>query len=223
MFIPQRIQTIGDFIGDNEYVADIGADHGLLELYLLAARQNVHIIAIENKSGPYKTLCKNLRGFENVRLSLSDGLESIDRKTYTYVLAGMGGTNIKNILSAYPRKARHASKIIIDAHRDIDLARKTIVSYNYVIEKEKIVFEQDKFYVISVFKKNSKRTLPKYSKDTLEIGYRLYKDPLWNDYKSHLINHNKLTIDKIKDNPKLKNKVLKLEELNERLEKYGKN
>ena len=33
----------------------------------------------------------------------------------------------------------------------------------------------------------------------------------------------KVFFDKIKDNPKLKNKVLKLEELNERLEKYGKN
>ena len=126
MVISKRIKTIGNFIEESDIVADIGADHGLLELYLIAKYENIHITAIENKKGPYDILDRSLRGFKNIRLSLSDGLTAVDRKTNTAILAWMGWLNIKKILEKNPSKVQQLQKIIIDAHRDQDIARKTI-------------------------------------------------------------------------------------------------
>lgn len=221
MNLSVRIKTIGDFVEPNEYVADIGADHGILELYLLAKYDNVRIVAIENKRGPYSILNNSLRAFKNIRLSFSDGFTAVDRKVKTVVIAGMGGLNIKNILDAYPDRVVKIKKFIIDAHRDIEIARRSIVNYGFKIVKEKIVFEENKFYVINVYEKSG--TKPQYSKDELDFGYKIYEDELWPKYKEFLIDKNNQTIAKIKDNEKMQDKVLKLQKINERLQKYGKN
>jgi len=221
MLIPSRIKTIGNFILDTDSVADIGADHGLLELYLVAKYPNIKILAIENKVGPYKILDKNLRGFKNVRLSLSDGFDNIGKSLNTVVLAGMGGLNIKKILLKHPDKVKKVKKIIIDAHRDIKIARSTLVNFKFQLDKEVIVYEQEKFYVISKFIKSRKKV--KYSDDELEIGYKLYEDKLWPKYRDYLILQNNKTIEKIKSNEKLQDRVLKLKQFNERLLNYGKN
>ena len=221
MVISERIQTLGNFICEGEKVADIGADHGLLELYVLGKRKNVFITAVENKKGPYAILDRTLRGLKNVQLSLSDGLDEIDETHNTVVIAGMGGLNIKKIIEANKEKISNINKFIIDAHRDIDVVRKTLIKYGYKIDKEKIVLEDEKFYVVNCFiKVNEKQT---YSKDEIEFGYELYKDELWPLYKKNLIKRNNETIAKISGNQNNQNKILKLKKLNERLEHYGKN
>ena len=98
MVIPSRIKTIGDFINNGDNVVDVGADHGLLELYLVAKHPNILVTAVENKIGPYKILENNLKGLKNVRLSLSDGITAVGRSTKTVVIAGMGGCEIIKIM-----------------------------------------------------------------------------------------------------------------------------
>ena len=220
MQISTRIKAIGDFIEAGEKVADVGADHGYLELYLLAKHSDIFITAIENKKGPYLILERNLKGFKKVKLSLSDGLASIDESITTLVLAGMGGLNIKKILDKRSEKLEFINKIVVDAHRDIDVARKTIVGYGYKISREKIVFEDNKFYVIIEFLKTMNSY--SYSEDEYEFGYRIYKNDLWPNYRDYLIERNNKTISKIEDNPKNQNKILKLKNINERLMNYGK-
>ena len=221
MFVSSRIKAIGDFIENGDIVVDVGADHGLLELYLIAIYKNVYITAVENKAGPFKILERGLKGVKNVKLSFSDGISAVDEKTKTVVLAGMGGINIKNILDAYPEKVVRLNKIIIDAHRDMDIARKTILDYGFDFAREKIIYEQGKFYIITEFLKADKEV--KYNEDDIQIGHKLYKDELWSLYKRYLTQENKKTIEKIKDVSTAQDKVLELKRMNERLAKYGKN
>ena len=221
MVVPQRIKTIGDFIESGDVVVDVGADHGLLEVYLIAKYPNITITAVENKIGPYKILERNLKAYKNVRLSLSDGLESVGKTTRTVVLAGMGGLNIKNILDVYPKKTKNLQKIIIDAHRDLNIARETILNYGFKINREKIVYEQDKFYVVTEFIKTE--TMVEQNPDLIDIGYKLYEDELWPKYKEYLLLQNNITIEKIKDIESMQDKVLSLKKMNERLQNYGKN
>ena len=221
MVVSQRIKTIGDFIKKGDVVVDVGADHGLLELYLIAKHEDIQITAVENKIGPYNILENNVKGLKNVELSLSDGIAAVNNKTKTVVIAGMGGLNIKNILDAHPEKVKGLQKIVIDAHRDIEIARRTIINYGFEISREKIVYEQDKFYIVSEFLKCEKA--PEYDDDILQIGYNLQDDELWPNYKKYLIEVNQKTIDKIKDLDSMQDKVLNLKKMNERLEKYGKN
>ena len=220
MNLSARIRAIGEFIEAGEHVADVGADHGYLELYLLAKHSDIFITAIENKKGPYSILDKNLKGLKNVRLSLSDGLAAVHEDTTTLVLAGMGGLNIKKILDKRSEKLISITKIIVDAHRDIDVVRKTIVGYGFRISKEKLVHEDDKFYVIIEFLRTDKNY--SYSIDEYEFGYRIYNNELWEEYRDYLIERNNKTIEKIEDNPKNQNKILKLKNINERLMNYGK-
>lgn len=219
MLIPLRIKAIGDLIESHDIVADIGADHGLLELYLVGKYEYVHITAIENKVGPFEILKTNLKGLDNIKLSLSDGLDEVSKDVDTLVLAGMGGINIRNIISRNEAKLKSIKKIVIDAHRDISLARKYIVSLGYEIKSEQIVYEKGKFYVVSEFIRNK---LVKYTDDELEFGYKLYNDKLWPKFRDYLIEKNNKTIEKIKDNKNFINKVSELTRLNERLLKYGK-
>jgi len=220
MNISARIKAIGEFIEAGERVADVGADHGYLELYLLAKHSDIFITAIENKKGPFTILDNNLRGFKNVKLSLSDGLAAVEEDTTTLVLAGMGGLNIKKILDKRSEKLENITKIIVDAHRDIDVVRRTLVDYGYKISKEKIIFEDNKFYVIIEFVKFDRRF--KYSEDEYDFGYRIYTNELWPKYRDHLIGVNNRTIEKIKDNKNSQNRILKLKNINERLMNYGK-
>lgn len=220
MVVSERIKTIGDFILDGDVVVDVGADHGLLELYLLAKYQNVSITAVENKIGPYKILENSLKGLKNVRLSLSDGISVVNKDTTTVVIAGMGGLNIKNILLAHPEKIKGLKKIIIDAHRDIVIARKTIISFGFRFSKEKIVFEQGKFYIVSEFIKDEKT--PEINDDFIQIGYNLQNDELWPKYRDYLIEINNKTIEKIKDLDNMQDKVLALKNKNGRIMNYGK-
>ena len=221
MVVSLRIKTIGDFIEKDDVVVDVGADHGLLELYLIAKHQNIKITAVENKIGPYKILENSLKGLKDVTLSYSDGIASINKDTKTVVIAGMGGLNIKNILNAHPEKLENVQKIVIDAHRDIEIARRTIINYGFKINNEKIVYEQDKFYIVSEFLKCEKA--PNYDEDVLQIGYHLQDEKLWPNYQKYLIEVNQKTIDKIKDLDSMKDKVLNLKKMNERLKMYGKN
>lgn len=221
MVVSLRIKTIGDFIEKDDVVVDVGADHGLLELYLIAKHQNIKITAVENKTGPYMILENNLKGLKDVTLSLSDGIASVNKDTKTVVIAGMGGLNIKNILNAHPEKLENVQKIVIDAHRDIEIARRTIINYGFEIKSEKIVYEQDKFYIVSEFLKCEKT--PNYDEDVLQIGYHLQDEKLWPNYQKYLIEVNQKTIDKIKDLDSMQDKVLNLKKMNERLKMYGKN
>lgn len=221
MFLPLRLRTIGDLVSPGEKVADIGADHGLLELYLLGKNQNNELVAIENKKGPYENLKKTIGAFKGVRLSMSDGLISVDRDVDCVIIAGMGGLNIKQIIDRRPDKLVKIKKVIIDAHRDKDEARKAVIKNGFKITKEIIVFEDDIFYVITSFEKT--KTPVKYSRDEIQFGYKIYEDKLWPNYKDFLIKKNEETIAKIKDQPNLQDKVLELKKTNERLENYGKN
>jgi len=221
MLISKRLKTIGDLISDNDIVVDVGADHGLLETYLISKNKNISITAVENKIGPYRILEENLKNYKNVHLSLSNGIECVDKHTKTVVIAGMGGLNIVSILSKFPEKTKYLNKIIIDAHRDISIVRRSIISYGFNISKEIIVQENKKFYVVIEFVKAVQKE--EYSDDTLDFGYKLYKDKLWIKYKDYLIKQNNKTIEKIQDLESMQDKILYLKKLNERLENYGKN
>ena len=220
MFISSRIRTIGEFVNANDSVADVGADHGLLEIYLLARHRDIKILAIENKKGPYKILENNLIAYKNITLSLSDGLTKIGKNIDTVIIAGMGGLNIKQILDESKEKLPQIKKIIIDAHRDIALARRIIVKYGYKIQSEKIVYEDGKYYVIICFINNGK--VKRYSRDELDFGYKLYEDKLWPEFSNYLVKKNQNIIYKIQDKRGTQDKVLKLKKINERIRNYGK-
>lgn len=182
MKLSQRLLAIASFINKGSVVADIGADHGLLAIYLVENKIAKKVFAVENKKGPYSQLKKNTERYPNIICSLSDGLDDLPNDVDTVVIAGMGGILISDILKKNINKLKNVQYLILDAHRDLVKVRQTVQKLGYEFIKEKLVFE-NVFYNVMSLKKGSKRL----NESDLEFGYQINKDPLFKQYKEHLL------------------------------------
>ena len=151
-----RLNSILNFIDQQDRVADIGTDHG----YLLDACINKGITfgqGIENKKGPYDrallTLNKHVLNGK-IKLSLSDGLDDLDSSIDTVVIAGMGGELISQIIEANKEKAKKIKKLILEPNIRIYELRNYLSENSFEIINEDIVEENGKFYEIIVVKYN---------------------------------------------------------------------
>lgn len=167
--ISNRLKKVAEQIDKNASVFDVGADHGLLEKYLLDNDITKNIIAVENKIGPYSTLKSNLKDYK-LTILLSDGISSLNKETDFLVLAGMGGILIKNILEKDKEKLLLINNIVVDAHRDVYLIRKFLTNNGFYIFNEELITERELFYFIITFKKGFKQ----YSDE--EYKYGIYKN-----------------------------------------------
>ncbi len=208
MVLSKRLQTVADVIHKHSYVFDVGADHGLVEKYLLDNNLVIHVVAVENKIGPYKQLETNLKGYKNTTLLLSDGIKDLPSNVNVVVLAGLGGLKIVDILSKNKDKLQHIEQIVVDAHRDIPCVRKEIINLGYKIEKEKIVYENNIFYFVISFVKGRAN----YSDDEIEFGYKINKDPLFFSFKENYISENSEIVNKIKISKKNATKAKEIED-----------
>ena len=178
MKLSKRLLTIASLVDKGAKVYDVGADHGLLERYLLDNDAVSSLIAVENKIGPYNILLNNLKGYD-ANVYFADGLEKLDSNSDTLIFAGLGGNAIIDILKKGKKVSfDNINKIIIDAHRDKELVKRYLVSLGYKIEKEIIVFENNIFYFIISFIKGSEN----YNIDEYEFGYKIKNDPLFHQY-----------------------------------------
>lgn len=182
MKISERLSTIASFINKDAFVMDVGADHGLLEKYLIDNEIVKHIIAVENKKGPLDILKNNLSGYD-VTISYSDGIKDITPEVDTLVLAGMGGMLIVNILNSDSSKLKNVKHIIIDAHKDIEFVRREISKLGYYIKTEKIVYENNNYYFVINFESGNK----KLTDIEYEFGVNISMDPLFEKYRESQI------------------------------------
>ena len=138
-------------------VADVGSDHGKLIISLFEGGVISKGYAIENKKGPYSRLVKAIEDSgckEHIIPMLSDGISELPSDVDIVILAGMGGTNIIDILKAHPGKLKNVRTIIVDAHNAIPEMRKAICKLGYVIADEDIVLDAGKYYEIIKFVAN---------------------------------------------------------------------
>ena len=207
MKLSQRLLTIASFIKEGSVVADIGADHGLLSIYLIENKIAKKVFAVENKIGPFSILEKNTKNYPNISISLSDGISQIPEEVDTVVIAGMGGILISDILKKNKEKLEHVQNIILDAHRDLELVRKTLTELGYQFEKEVLIKEGVYYHVMSVSKGQTN-----ISDNDLEFGYRINNDPLFEEYRRHLLKQFERNY-KLSNSLELKQKIERLKSL----------
>ena len=182
MTLSERLLTIASLVKQGSVVADIGADHGQLSIYLVENNICSKVFAVENKEGPYTILKTNTRRYPEITVSFSDGISEVPDDVDTLVIAGMGGRLISSILLENKEKLNHIKYIIIDAHRDLEFVRQTLLDLGYEFEKEILVLGSVFYNVISV-SKGSKKLKPA----DLEFGFNISKDPLFEKYRERLL------------------------------------
>lgn len=169
--LSKRLETIYDMVSFNNVVADIGSDHALLPIALVQSGKVTRAYASEVNEGPYEMSVKNIEKYnlENYIIPvLSDGISELEADVSCITICGMGGNLISDILNSNKDKLAHVKEIIIQPNNNEETARIWLVNNGYIIEDEKIVYEDNVYYEVIKAIKGERET--RYTKEELYFG-----------------------------------------------------
>ena len=163
-----RLKEISEYIDEKDVVLDIGCDHALLDIFL-SQKYKKRYYASDLRESALEMAKKNIQKYsaENVILKCGNGLSVLDEceKVDTLVISGMGYYTIIKILSNIKNK-KSIKKLVIQSNSNTYEIRKFLLKNDFFIDKEKVVFEKNIYYIISCFKRGKK----KYTKKDITVG-----------------------------------------------------
>lgn len=167
--ISKRLQAIGNLVPDGSVLVDIGTDHGLLMIDLLKKGKIPYAYGIDIAKEPLNAARSNIE-FHNlsdkISLQLADGLEKFNEKANCFVIAGMGGETIWNIITAYQFAINDC--LILQANSKLSFLREQLLKSSFKIVEEVYLCDKSKDYIlIKVIKTKDKQ---EYDLMDLEIG-----------------------------------------------------
>lgn len=203
--ISNRLKTIAEIVlsKESQKIIDVGCDHALLDIYLLQNNPDLKLVASDNKEQPLENAKKNISKYSflnKIEVCLKDGIEDIDEDIDTVVISGMGEETIVDILEKDKKELNHINRLIISSNNKYYDLRKKITTLGFVISDEKIVFEDDKFYVIIEFVKGNNN----YSDMELFMGPKLInnKNEIYIKYYKYILKEKKYILNKTTDDNK---------------------
>ncbi|NLB88483.1 MAG: SAM-dependent methyltransferase [Syntrophomonadaceae bacterium] len=153
--LPKRLTTIADMVIKEKAVADIGADHALLSIYMMENRLISNAIVTDIIDGPYERAKKAVNESsyrDRIEVRKGDGIKVL--KPYevaTVIVAGMGGDTIAQILSDDWEKAETYERFILQPMSRPHVLRQLLAERGWTLSEEKLVYENNKFFVILVY------------------------------------------------------------------------
>ena len=157
----KRLTTISVFIENNSKVIDIGCDHGLLGIYLVLNKYISKMISSDINEMPLNKAKENIKKYnleDKIETRLGDGIQCIDENIDTIIISGIGGLTINDILKDI-KKHPYIKKIVISPNNEFVQTRKIISKLGFYLDKESIISENGKYYLISCYiRGNSKKT-----------------------------------------------------------------
>lgn len=183
--LSKRLQAIADFVPNgSEIVADIGADHGKLLVWLIRNGRINEGIAGEVRRGPMQRAAEFVRTYrlqDKIDVRLGDGLAVIaDEAVDVVVIAGMGGSLISSILTAGKQKLASVQRLILQPNIGEHRVREWLATNGWDITCEDIIVEDEIYYEIIVAKPATLplpayTNLPMSKKHWYSIGPLLWK------------------------------------------------
>lgn len=208
--INNRLKSIANFIlnTDSKSIIDVGCDHALLDIYLIQNDNNLSIIASDINKYPLEKAKENIERYSllnKIKLSLRDGIDNLESDIDTIVISGMGTETIIDILTKNKNNLKNVDKIILSSNNKYSMLRKEVIKLGYYINREKIVYEDEKYYIIIEFLKGNS----KYSDNELFFGPYLLKnkDDIFYDYFNNLKNIDLDILNKLPENSNRKKKI----------------
>ena len=150
-----RLLAIASLIDKGSSVLDVGTDHAYLPIFLSQNKKCKSIIASDVSSNALKIAKDNLKKYhiDDVKLILSNGLDSINEDYDTIVLAGMGTSTIIKILE----NKKLPNTLIISSNNDLYKLRKFMNKIKYKIKEEIVILEKNKYYDIIKYQKGNEK------------------------------------------------------------------
>lgn len=176
--LQKRLTTIADMVIKDKAVADIGADHALLSIYMMENKLISNAIVTDIIDGPYERARKAVSASpyrEKIDVRKGDGIKVL--KPYevaTVIIAGMGGDTIAQILSDDWEKAETYELFIFQPMSRPHVLRQLLAERGWTLSEERLVFENNKFFVILAYIPDNKPY--KLTPLELDIGPMLLKN-----------------------------------------------
>jgi len=150
--LPARLQAVADYIPPGKTVADIGTDHALLPVYLVAWGVAPRVIAVEKAPGPLEAARQAVAGSdlgELIDIRAGDGLAPVaPGEAEVLVLAGMGGRNITAILGAAPEVLETVETLVLQPQEPVAPARRWLVENGFRISAENLILDAGRLYPV---------------------------------------------------------------------------
>ena len=156
--LDERLQAIAAMVPRGKTIADIGTDHAYLPVYLIKTGHIAAAIASDLHEGPYRAAKKTVlaAGLEqSIDVRLGAGLEIIaPYEAEILVMAGMGGSNMINILSEKREVAASFERLILQPMTYEAGVREYLTNNGWGIVDETLCLSDRKIYQIIAAEKN---------------------------------------------------------------------
>lgn len=224
--LSKRLKEIVNLIDKNSKVADIGTDHGLVPNFLVENNISSYIVASDISE---KSLEKTYELVDNkyidskIYLRVGNGLEVIEKNEVdTVILAGMGGILISKLIEKDFDKVENLKKLILQPMQNQYELREYLYKNGFIFNDQRIVYEEKKYF--EIMDVSYKGEISKVDPIFYELPYECYKrkDETFAEYLLYKIRKNKFILNKLAPEEKTKrieNKILELNDKNERYEK----
>lgn len=152
MQLSKRLLNIAEMVTPGNRLVDVGTDHGYVPIYLTQKGVIDKALAMDINKGPLIGADKHIReaGLENnITTRLSDGLKEYKKgEGDTILIAGMGGALVVKILSSDISKLDGVKELVLSPQSEIFLVREFLKETGFMIEDEKMVYDEEKYYTI---------------------------------------------------------------------------
>ncbi|SFJ08252.1 tRNA (adenine(22)-N(1))-methyltransferase [Thermoflavimicrobium dichotomicum] len=152
--LSKRLREVASYIPDHAKVADIGADHAFLLLYVAEQGRLHKGIVGELNKGPFENARRQIQrmGYTSIiDARMGDGLSVLELgEVDVIVLAGMGGTLMTEILEAGKSKLDGVKRLILQPNVGGHRVRKWLYENQWHLVDETLVEEAGILYEIIV-------------------------------------------------------------------------
>ena len=146
MVLSERLEAAINLVSPCELAGDIGCDHAYVSIALIERKLAKRVVASDINSGPLRTAKKNIReaGFENCIETIQ--FDGIGFEAETYILCGMGGNLMLQILMDAMPFVQKAKELILQPQSELAMFRRELTGMGFAIVAEDMVFEDEKYY-----------------------------------------------------------------------------
>lgn len=149
--LSKRLNAIASFIDPCIKMCDVGSDHALLPVALLASKKIQKAIVVEVANGPLDKAKNEVasQGFtQNVDFYLSNGLKEVDQDMDCVVIAGMGYDTISMIISESYEKFKKIPQIILQSNSKHYDLRQFMNAYKFKCIDEDFIQDRNRSYIV---------------------------------------------------------------------------
>ena len=152
MRLSERLERVVSFVRPCASAADIGTDHALVPVELVRRGIVKKALAMDVRPGPLSRAKEQISRAglsDQIEPRLSDGLAALKpQEAETVIIAGMGGELIIRILTVGRHMWDSVAQWVLSPHSEVFKVRGWLLENGFSIEKEDMVCEDGKYYVL---------------------------------------------------------------------------